>query len=151
MFTRKIQDSGKKQEVRNNTVTKSTMKNNLPNRVQRDWGMVSWGKLSLNRKTWNRGLKGVSSETWRCNKSQQEKKCRMSVPVWEERGWWWQGEKEGHCRTQESWWKQETSTAKAECLRSVRGCMGLGVGGGDRLWGREVNTIVQSRRAFQPL
>ena len=65
------------------------------------------------RKTWNRGLKGVSSETWRCNKSQQEKKCRMSVPVWEERGWWWQGEKEGHCRTQESWWKQETSTAKS--------------------------------------
>ena len=103
------------------------------------------------RKTWKRGLKGVSSETWRCNKSQQEKKCRMNVTVWEERGWWWQGEKEGHCRTQESWWKQETSTAKAECLRSVRGCMGLGVGGGDRLWGREVNTIVQSRRAFQPL
>ena len=103
------------------------------------------------RKTWKRGLKGVSSETWRCNKSQQEKKCRMNVPVWEERGWWWQGEKEGHCRTQEYWWKQETSTAKAECLRSVRGCMGLGVGGGDRLWGREVNIIVQSRRAFQPL
>ena len=30
MFTRKIQDSGKKQEVRNNAVTKSTMKNSLP-------------------------------------------------------------------------------------------------------------------------
>ena len=36
MFTRKIQDSGKKQEVRNNTVTKSIMKNNLPKLNQND-------------------------------------------------------------------------------------------------------------------
>lgn len=66
------------------------------------------------RKTWSRGLKDVSSETWRWDKSQSGEEVQDECSSLRGgRGSDGGRERErGDCRTQESWRKQEAPTAR---------------------------------------